>query len=751
MKNSAVFKKRCGVILAVTTLLAGCFHDGGGSNNATTPPPEDAPPTTTVTGTVTAPGGSLAFHQPTVLEKVFAAVFGNSAVAALSGTSAVSGATVNLIEIDNSGTQVGAALASATTNTDGSFTVAAPATFTPSAKYVLRVGTGVAQMDTMVTDTTSQDIDPATKAATDLILSTLGGSGSLAGLNVAQVAGVQDTVAKLANDVTPGALIGDIVTTLKTETQNQEEANNILTSVAADGTLTGTVTNSSGTPLANIDIVVRDFSDWVTRAHTKTNAAGQYTAKVPSGSTKSYIVGALNHTATSTDASEWWTAGGGVANQFSAEKISVATTTAVTKDFVLDAGAQIKGVVYATDATTALGGIRILVRDFSNDMPVAFARTRPDGKYLINVRPGTYTVGTRNQTFQAYAGVTYNGPAAGSATAVTGGATATAATPIIVTAGNMITAKFALPAGGKVSGVVTDPTAGAITGMPVRFYGNNAVDDATYGAFVEGTRTNKDGGYRMWLLPGDYTVRARGQSATFTAATSTPVTQSFTSAVGTATATVTTDGTTPLSQVKVQVYDSTSATYQGFEASNGDGTVTVYSSDSLNCLLEFKVDSGSTSVGSAVYDGPTTDVDAALSYAVAGTRLTSGTAVPFTLGVNNPLGTITLPAGGELKGFVTKNVSSVSTAVGNAKVQVRTSGANGGFRFITTRTQSDGSYSISLPANTYNTVCAFVETATNPCNTTGTSPTGYYGSAASIAVTAGTSNTLATIDMIDHP
>lgn len=735
MNDKTLFNTQCGALFAITVALAGC--GGGGSSNDPDPTP---PVTLSVSGTVTAPGGSVALREPTVLENMLATVLGKSAIAALPGTSAASGVTVSLIEIDTTGAQVGSALATATTASDGTFTVEAPETFTAAGNYVLRVGSGASQMDAIVTGTADQDIDPSTEAATDLILSTVvAAGGSLASLDVGQVDGIKDTVAKLSNDVADAGSIAGIVTALKTEADNQDEVSNAIGSVAADGTITGTVTDASSAPLANIDIVVRDFSDWVTRAKTKTNASGQYTVKVSSGSTKHYIVGAINHTSTSTAASEWWTAGGGVANQFSAEKVSVPNTTAVTKDFALDAGAQIKGVVYATDGTTALGGVHVLVRDFSNDMPVAVSRTRPDGKYLINVKPGTYTVGTRNTTLQAYAGVTYNGAAAGSTTAVTGGASASAATPIVVAAGDVITAKFNLPAGGKVSGVVTDPTPTTtpVTGMSVRFYGANTADDATNGAFVEGVKTNKDGGYRMWVLPGDYEVRARGQIATITADTAVPATQDFTSAVGRATATLTTDGTTPLSQVKVQVYDSTGANYLGFEASNGDGTVTVYTDGSANYLLELKMDNSSTAVGSAIYDGTTSPM---------GTLLTSGSPVAFTVDGTTNLGTLTLPSGGELKGIVTKD----SVAYGNAKVQVRTSGQNGGFRFATTRTQSDGSYTISLPAVTYDTVCAFVESAVSPCNTTGA--TGYFGSASSVSVTAGQSNpsTPLTIDMTNH-
>lgn len=631
------------------TILAACVGSaligcGGGGDPASNTTPTTIP----ITGTVSAPSGTLAaLSPPSGLDRLIAAIFGNSAMAALSGTIGVSGTTVRLIEINSSGVQVGAELASATTTTDGSFTVDAPATFTPAAKYVLRVGSGAAQMDTMVTDTTSQDIDPGTQAATDLILSTLGASGSLASLNVAQIADVQDTVAKLANDVTPGSTVADIVTALKAETQNEEEANNILTSIAADGTISGIVKDSSNTPLANIDIVVSDFSNWVTRARTRTNAAGQYTVRVASG--RNYIVGAINYTLASTAASEWWTAGGGVSNQFSGDKIIVADATAVTKDFTLDAGARITGVVYATDGTTTLGGIEIRIRDFSNDMPVAFARTRANGLYRVNVRPGTYTVGTRNRTLQPYASIVYNGPAIGSTTtSATGGVGAAHATPIVVAAGDSITAKFALPVGVKISGVVTDPSttpAMPVAGIAVRFYGNNA--DDTAGEFVEGFRTHRNGGYRMWVVPGNYTVNARGQSADIIATVDTPVVQSFTSLVGQATATLTSDGTPPVSQTKVRVFDSTGATYQGFEATNGDGAVTVYTNATGNYLLEYKVDNGSTTIGSAIHNGTATPT---------GTRLTTGTGVAFTAdsATVTALGTLTLPTGGELTGTVTK-------------------------------------------------------------------------------------------------
>ncbi len=75
-----------------------------------------------------------------------------------------------------------------------------------------------------------------------------------------------------------------------------------------------------------------------------------------------------------------------------------------------------------------------------------------------------------------------------------------------------------------------------------------------------------------------------------------------------------------------------------------------------------------------------------------------------------------MPAGAVLSGTVTKG----GTPVDGAIVQVRSGGSTGAFRFVSTRTQSDGTYTISLPAGTYNRVCAFDVGTTCP----GTAATG---------------------------
>jgi hypothetical protein len=120
-------------------------------------------------------------------------------------------------------------------------------------------------------------------------------------------------------------------------------------------------------------------------------------------------------------------------------------------------------------------------------------------------------------------------------------------------------------------------------------------------------------------------------------------------------------------------------------------------------------------------------------------QLLLGALVPFDTAAAAPtaLGTITLPAGGELRGVVT--IAGVPTR--NLVVQVRSGGVIGANRFLVTRTRNDGSYSLSLPAGTYDRVCAFVlGTAACPAGTPVLA--NEYASADNVAVTANQSNTL---------
>lgn len=641
--------------------LAGC--GGGGTAGVA----DIVAPGVSFGGTVTAPGGSIAFNPPTGLRSMFARLFMSQAHAAVSGTFPVgAGVTINLIEINSSGAQVGAVLATATTNVSGAYTLVAPAGFTPAAKYVVRaVGTGGNQLDAMVTGTTV-DVDPGSNVTKTLVLAAVAG-GSLANLTPAAVLEVQSTVESLAKDAGTFTTVAEANAALTAAMQASEEASNIVSSTVSSGAITGTVTDSSNARLPNIKIVVRDFNNWVTRAVARTDANGVYTVNVPAGN---YILGAINMTATSTAASEWWTAGGGVTNQFSADQITVGGT-ALTRDFVLDPGARISGTVTAESGGAALEGIKILIRDFTSDQPTSATRTGPDGKFRINVRPGTYTVGAYNSTRQAYATELYN-------PTLNGGVNATEATPITVAAASSTTADFSLLAGNKIAGLVSDPTSGIVAGMAVRFY-------TSTGAFIQGDRTDNQGQYQLWLRPATgYEVRSRGQTVTADLSAGSLTGQNFAAAVGRITATLS-GPTGVISQAKVRVYN-TSASDQGFETSNGDGTVTLYSTVTP-VRVEIKIDNGAA-IGSALYNS-------------TGVVTRFGLAENITVNVGGAataLGSVTLAAGGVLSGTVT--VAGVGTS--DRVVQVRSGGvAFSANQFVASRTQSDGTYSVSLPAGTY--------------------------------------------------
>jgi 5-hydroxyisourate hydrolase-like protein (transthyretin family) len=243
-----------------------------------------------------------------------------------------------------------------------------------------------------------------------------------------------------------------------------------------------------------------------------------------------------------------------------------------------------------------------------------------------------------------------------------------------------------------ISGIVTDPGTGApvpVAGIRVRFDDDNDGEHATV------QRTDRAGRYRLWLRPDKYTVLARGQSAPVDARDASQ-TADFTAAVGEVKMVLKDRAGNPVSQVKAHLRKGASDPDDGDiiskEASNSDGTVSVYSVTSEpDALLELKIDSGQM-IGSTIYRNRR--------------RLLGGNAsgipIAVTVGAVTDLEPITLPAGGVLSGTV--KIGNVPT--GEIRVQVRNGGTGNGARFVQTRTQSDGTYSISLPEGTYSRICA---------------------------------------------
>lgn len=500
-------------VMFVPALLAGFITGCGGSGGSTV----------NVSGSVTAVNGEVAFYSPGIMETLIAGIIGKPSFAAITGeTSVGAGVTINLIEVDNNGTQVGAVITSATTDVNGNYSINAPEGFVASSKYVVRaVGTSVTE-DARV-DTLTPSISPTSDIVSSVIASN---SLDLAALSATEISEIQAAIEDVVeNTDATTSTVDSFRTDILAATADSEEASNLLASTVAAGQICGTVKDSSGALLENIRIVVRDFGNWTTRAKTKTAADGSYCVNVPrtgdadtyiSGKTLNgeYILGALNFTGSSFAASQWWTSTsstvngtGGANGQFKAEKITVgANTTTVTKDMVLDKdGARVTGTVTGPNSAS-VEGMRVVIRNYDTFKPLASAKVKSNNIYRINVKATDYLISFRNKTRHPYASEIYR-------SGTDGVNNRNLASRETMTANQSNTYNAELAAGVVISGIVKDNDGTAVSGQVV--YMNN-VD----GGRIEALRTNKSGKFRMWVNPrldlsdttaGTYKVWSRGQ------------------------------------------------------------------------------------------------------------------------------------------------------------------------------------------------------------------------------------------------
>jgi hypothetical protein len=584
------------------------------------------------------------------------------------GVAAVgSGITVNLIQIDSSGAQVGSVIATTTTDINGNYTLSVPANFTPGPSYVVQAVTGSATIQSFATSTTVT-VDPYTQATVSLVTGTVGTTGSsIATVTPATISAVQETVLTSAGNVsTTSTSTTALVTALQQAVANDVESSNIVNSITAKGGISGTVLDPTGAPVVGAQILVRTFGNQVTQATVRTASDGTYTVSVPAGS---YIVGVMNDTTTSMAASAWWSATGNQISQFKASKI-VVNSSLVTANFNLVAGGRLTGTVTASDTDAPLSGIQAALCDFASGQTLMFVKTQPSGVVTINVAPGTYYISMRNNTLQPYA-----------TQEVGGGNNMTTAHPLTVTAGSSQQGAMALVPGHQLSGLVSDPATGPVPGMVVRFQ-----DYSASGAGAESVRTANDGTYRMWLRPGAYNVITRGQEVVHISLVSGSVVQNFSAAVGQINMLLQDTNGNPLSQVFAYLFDGTTNGQLSFEVSNSDGTVTLFTTGPTTSVkVNFTIDDGEF-IGSSTYSAANTASAVPIANGLVVTAPATGAAIN--------LGNISLPAGAILQGVAT--VGGVPT--GNVMIQVRVNGTNGAARLVTERTRFDGSYQISLPA-----------------------------------------------------
>lgn len=461
-----------------------------------------------------------------------------------------------------------------------------------------------------------------------------------------------------------------------------------LVNSAAARQVCGTVTDAARTALAGIVVAARDFNDLVLLAETKTDGNGTYCLDLQAGD---FVIGARNGTPTSHAAGEWYTSDGGVAEQTSAEKITIASgDPARTINFELGAGGRLAGTVTAgvqvsSGSTTwfagdALKDIQIAIHRYDSHAPVEIVHTDDNGAYLVNLAPGDYFIAAGNYTTQPYASEVYDG--------ASGANIQERAARVTVTASLTRTVNLALEEGCTISGTVTNNGA-AVPGQRV------LIIDANNSGSAARVHTDLEGKYNVWLKPSSYRVHSRGQSTTVDLSAAHAPNTDFDDPMTEVTITLVEAANPgkPVSWAKLFLRDPASWEIVSREFSRGDGTAILYSpfeATTHRYTLEIKLD-GRQYLASQLYDGKTSK-GAANVIEIPGDHAI------------HELGTIQLAPGGVLTGRVLLNDGA--TAAANQPVQVRKDGNSlidlfpGDRLFVTTHTNGDGTFAVSLPEGT---------------------------------------------------
>jgi len=653
-----------------------------------------------ITGTVSAPGGVLAFKEPGILDRMFALIFGKKLQAAIGDlVLPVAGVTVNLYEIDATGA-VGAVIDSAVTDGSGQYVLATPPLDSPAVRYIVRAG-GAVTMDSRVTSM-HVDINPATDATSDLVTTI---ASDLADLTINEVqeiqADVEDLIPFIVTTDTPNA--SQISARLQEQALRMGGQFSVLSAKVSSSSICGAIRSPAGVGLPGVDVVVRAYSDWKLVARTITDTIGNYCINVPSQGDVNpdggnfdgeYIIGAFNRLDSTTDnlrSASGWRSLTTSGSRLDADMIDVSGLPVINDlNMQLAFGATLTGTVQASGGGANLEGVEVVLNDFDTGVPMASATVESDGTYRINVLPGTYLVEAVNTTQAPYASLFYDG--------ASGTNVSNMATPVTLTVGTETTINFSLESGAQLTGTITDgATSDPVIRTRVRI---DKAGDANYGSEF----TDRLGYYHIWLKPDSYNVYAYGQNsqAVNLVTPGDTVAVDFSDSISRIVGVVQDGSSNPVKHVKLRLYNS-AYDFMGFETGDSNGNFTVYTNLVEDHFLEIRIDRAGTSVGSIIYNGQT--------------QLEGGTAITTaSAGDDQDLGTITLPAGGMLTGNVYTDALK-TTSMANVRVQVRDGGLLLANRFLTVRSRGDGSYLISLPETTYERVKNLDATNTGNCDT----------------------------------
>jgi protocatechuate 3,4-dioxygenase beta subunit len=708
-------------ILSIAFFLTGC---GSGVS------------TSAVSGSISAPGGSFAFNPPGKIEQFFASLIGSPAVAKIDGLAGVgSGVTVNLIEIDADGNQVGDVIATATTNSAGTYSLSVPTGYSAAAKYAI-VGTGTSDTIKSMWEGATVDVDPGSNATMSALLDA---ATDLSTLDTKEIISARELIEDFTEnlDTDESSNVTNYTANLKAALQNDSEAAKMLSNKTAAGEVCGTVTNASDNPVDNIRIFARDFSDFSKMAKTKTAADGSYCFNAPVG--QELMVGAINRTTASDAASEFYTAASPADASGTkchlihcADKLTVTSST--TADFKLVQGGLITGTI--TGSGNTLKKVKVLFRNALTKKPAGATKTNKDGVYTMNLAPGDYIVYFKNSTKKAFGSTAYttNTTYYDSGQAVD----RNFAEKLTLTAGSELTANAALLTGGTLTGTITDNSGDPVEFAKLRIdqikdnnshcsddsYADQSACEAASETWATGYtvdlqadrfHTNKHGVYRVQLPFGTYTISARGEfkdgvsNAGYTLdssnlihtvdfdhqtnAITVKLTDSGTCSVGTYTdqsacevnsETWTVAG---IGSITAKVRDINTGKSTG-NPTMSDGTTTLYVPDG-NYTFSIIVNNG-TNTASCNWNGTTCSPDSGKDLNSDAINITGDDSATFA--------NITMPTGFPISGTV-KDVNG--DPLPGAKIIPQIEISSGVWKtFVAGKTGADGMYTVTIPGNT---------------------------------------------------
>jgi hypothetical protein len=461
--------------------------------------------------------------------------------------------------------------------------------------------------------------------------------------------------------------------------------------------ISGTVTGTGGTLVANIDVWVYSSGYSYYSGDVTTASDGTYSIAVPAGA---YTVRFNDYTGTYFGG--YYTSGGLTPNSYDATPVTVGTSDVPSINAQLKTGYHIKGTVTGTGGTP-LGNVSVSAETSS----YYYGSTAADGTYEVYVPAGTYTLYFRDQS-GSYLNGYYSIGGTGHFSALQG-----SATPVTVGSADVTGFNVQLGTGHHISGTVTGTGGGPLAGIYVDAYSPDYYADAT---------TAADGSYSVMVPAGTYNVEFSDYnndvylhgyyaSGGFTVDqnSATPVTVGTSDVTGInvrlqagrhISGTVTGPGGMPVSAIFVEVWSS---------------TFDIWMYTGLDGTYSLMVPAGTYTVHFADWS------DAYLSgyYSSSGFQVLQYLATPVTVGTSDVTGiNVQLQTGHTISGTVT---GTGDGPLGN--ISVRTfciAGDQGPSTYCdSTTTASDGTYSLRVTAGSYK-----LEFDDN----NGTYVTGYYSS-----------------------